>query len=88
MPGGGWGWAGMESDSQQVRMASGFESWEESLRILALGKLDMTKMITGSITLDSWHDAYCALDEKREIKIMMYPNPDKYVPPPWHQSIF
>lgn len=77
---GGWGWAGMESDSQAVRMAAGFESWERSLKILALNKVDMTKMITRKITLEQWYEAYCDLEDKKEIKVMMYPNPDKYAP--------
>lgn len=77
---GGWGWAGMESESQAVRMASGFESWEKALKILALGKVDMTKMITRKITLDEWHDAFNDLENKKEIKVMVYPNPKKYSP--------
>jgi threonine dehydrogenase-like Zn-dependent dehydrogenase len=77
---GGWGWAGMESDSQAVRMASGFESWERALQILALGKLDMAKMITKRITLEEWRQCYCDLEEKKEIKVMVYPNPEKYKP--------
>lgn len=75
---GGWGWAGMESDSQAVRMAAGFESWERAIRILALDKVDIARMITRRITLDEWHDAYCSLEEKRDIKVLCYPNPDKY----------
>lgn len=77
---GGWGWAGMESESQAVRMAAGFESWEKALQILALGKVDMTKMITRKILLDDWHQAYCDLEDKKEIKVMVYPNSDKYGP--------
>jgi len=77
---GGWGWAGMESDSQAVRMAAGFESWEEALKILALGKIDVTKMITKKITLDEWQQAYLDLEAKKEIKVMVYPNPDMYFP--------
>lgn len=77
---GGWGWGGMESDSQAVRMAAGFESWEKALQILALGKLNMTRMITKRITLDQWHQAFCDLEQKKEIKVIVYPNPDKYGP--------
>ncbi len=77
---GGWGWAGMESDSQAVRMAMGFESWEIALRVLALGKLDLTRMITRRITLDGWQQAFQDLEAKKEIKVMVYPNPDKYGP--------
>ena len=77
---GGWGWAGMESESQAVRMAAGFESWEKALQILALGKVDMTKMITRRITLNEWKSAYEDLEAKKEIKVMVYPNPDKYGP--------
>ena len=77
---GGWGWSGMESDSQAVRMAAGFESWEKALQILALGKVDMPKMITKRITLDEWHPAFCDLEAKKEIKVMVYPNPREYGP--------
>ena len=66
---GGWGWAGMESDSQAVRMAAGFESWETALRVLALGKLDMTCLITRRITLDRWQEAFRDLEAQREIKV-------------------
>ena len=61
-------------------MAAGFESWEKALQILALGKVDMTKMITRKIVLDDWEQAYCDLEDKKEIKVMVYPNPDKYGP--------
>jgi threonine dehydrogenase-like Zn-dependent dehydrogenase len=77
---GGWGWAGYESDQQEVRMALGYESWEIALRVLALGKLKMTRMITRRITLDQWHQAFCDLEEKKEVKVMVYPNPELYSP--------
>jgi threonine dehydrogenase-like Zn-dependent dehydrogenase len=77
---GGWGWAGMESESQAVRMAAGFESWEKAIQILALGRLDMTKMITRKILLEEWYQSFCDLEEKKEVKVMVYPNPDKYWP--------
>jgi len=72
---GGWGWAGMESGDPAVKMAAGFESWEIALRVLALGRLDMKKLITKRITLSEWEKAYVDLEAKKEIKIMMYPNP-------------
>jgi len=75
---GGWGWAGMESSSQAVRMAAGYESWERALQILALGKIDMPGMITKKIVLDDWRQAYEDLEAKKEIKVMCYPNPDTY----------
>lgn len=75
---GGWGWAGMESDSQAVRMASGFESWEKALQIIALGKLDLKEMISNKITLENWHQAFCDLEVKKEIKVIVYPNPNTY----------
>lgn len=75
---GGWGWAGMESGSQAVKMAAGFESWEIALRVLALKKLNLPKMITKKVTLAQWRQAFCDLEEKKEIKVMVYPNPDKY----------
>jgi L-iditol 2-dehydrogenase len=75
---GGWGWGGMESDSQAVRIASGFESWEKSIEILRMDKVDMTKMITKKITLDEWKQAYDDLEANKEIKVMVYPNPDEY----------
>lgn len=75
---GGWGWAGMESDSQAVRMASGFESWEKALQIIALGKLNLREMISSKITLENWHQAFCDLEAKKEIKVMVYPNPNTY----------
>ncbi|OFW54700.1 MAG: hypothetical protein A2163_03220 [Actinobacteria bacterium RBG_13_35_12] len=75
---GGWGWAGMESDSQAVRMVSGFESWEKALQIIALGKLDLKEMISNKIALENWHQAFCDLEAKKEIKVMVYPNPNTY----------
>lgn len=75
---GGWGWAGMESSSQVVRMAAGFESWEIGLKILSLKKFDMTKMITRRIILEDWKKAFEDLEKLKEIKIIIYPNPHKY----------
>ena len=75
---GGWGWAGMESDSQAVRMASGFESWEKALQIIALDKLNLTEIISNKITLEKWHQAFCDLEVKKEIKVIVYPNPNTY----------
>jgi L-iditol 2-dehydrogenase len=75
---GGWGWAGMESDSQEVRMASGFESWERALKILALNRLRMQEMITRKITLHEWKDAFEQLEKKKQIKVMIYPNFEIY----------
>jgi L-iditol 2-dehydrogenase len=76
---GSWGWAGMEWADQAVRMAMGWHSWERALQIMAMGKIDLLPIVTRSITLDEWRDAYEALEAKREIKVMMYPN-DKYMP--------
>jgi threonine dehydrogenase-like Zn-dependent dehydrogenase len=72
---GGWGWAGQESGDPAVKMAVGFESWEIALRILALGKLDIRRLVTKRIGLDDWERSYNDLEAKREVKVMMYPNP-------------
>ena len=77
---GSWGWAGMESGDQAVKVASGFESWETALRVMALGKLNMTRMITRRIVLEEWEGAFRDLEAQREIKVMVYPNPDLYPP--------
>jgi threonine dehydrogenase-like Zn-dependent dehydrogenase len=76
---GSWGWAGMERADQAVRMAMGWHSWERALKIMAMGKIDLEPMITASITLDQWRDAFEALEAKREIKVMMYPN-EEFMP--------
>lgn len=76
---GSWGWAGMEYADQAVRMATGWHSWERALKIMAMGEIDLKPIITRSITMDEWHDAYEALEAKEEIKVMMYPN-EKYMP--------
>jgi threonine dehydrogenase-like Zn-dependent dehydrogenase len=46
---------------------------------MAMGKIDLEPIVTRSITLDQWREAFEALEEKREIKVMMYPN-EKYLP--------
>jgi threonine dehydrogenase-like Zn-dependent dehydrogenase len=76
---GSWGWAGMEYADQAVRMATGWHSWERALKIMAMGKIDLKPIVTRSITMDDWREAYEALEAKREIKVMMYPN-EKHMP--------
>ncbi len=68
----------MGSESKAVRKASGFELWERALLIIALGKLNLTKMISNKITLEQWHQTFCDLEAKKEIKVIVYPNPDIY----------
>jgi L-iditol 2-dehydrogenase len=76
---GSWGWAGMEYADQAVRMATGWHSWERALKIMAMGKIDLKPIVTRNITLGEWRDAFEALEAKREIKVMMYPN-EKHMP--------
>ena len=76
---GGWGWAGMEYDDQMVRQAMGWHSWERSLQIMAMGKVNLLPLVTRKVTMDDWRDAFEALERKEEIKIIMYPN-EKYMP--------
>jgi L-iditol 2-dehydrogenase len=76
---GSWGWDGMEYQDQAVRMAAGWHSWERALRIMAMGKIDLAPIVTRSITLEEWRDAYEALEAKKEVKVLMYPN-EKYMP--------
>jgi len=76
---GSWGWDGMEYADQAVRMAAGWHSWERALRIMAMGKIRLEPIITRHITLEEWREAFEALEAKREIKVMMYPN-EKYRP--------
>jgi threonine dehydrogenase-like Zn-dependent dehydrogenase len=71
---GSWGWDGMEYQDQAVRMAAGWHSWERALKIMAMGKIDLAPIVTRNIALEEWRDAYEALEAKREIKVMMYPN--------------
>ena len=76
---GSWGWAGMEYADQAVRMATGGHSWERALKIMAMAKIDLMPIVTRSIAMEEWRDAFEALEAKQEIKVMMYPN-EKYVP--------
>ena len=76
---GGWGWAGMESADQDVRMAAGWHSWEKALQIMAMGKINLKESISRRIGLEAWRDAFEALEAKKEVKVMMYPN-EKYMP--------
>jgi L-iditol 2-dehydrogenase len=72
---GSWGWAGMEYADQAVRMATGWHSWERALQIMGMGKIELEPIITRRIRLEDWRDAFISLEAKREIKVMMYPNP-------------
>ena len=76
---GSWGWDGMEYADQAVRMAAGWHSWERVLRIMAMGKIRLEPIITRHITMEEWREAFEALEAKREIKVMMYPN-EQYMP--------
>lgn len=76
---GSWGWAGMEYADQAVRMAAGWHSWERALKIMAMGKIDLKPIITRSIRMEEWREAFKALEAKQEIKVMMYPN-EEYMP--------
>jgi len=76
---GSWGWDGMEYADQAVRMAAGYHSWERALKIMAMGKIDLKPIITRHIRLEEWREAFEALEARREIKVMMYPN-EKYRP--------
>jgi threonine dehydrogenase-like Zn-dependent dehydrogenase len=69
----------MEIEDQAVRMAMGWHSWERALQILALGKLCMERIVTRSIRLEDWREAFLRLDAKQDIKTMIYPN-EKYIP--------
>lgn len=71
---GGWGWGGMEVADQAVRMAMGWYSWERSLTIMSLGKMNMASTISRRIPLEDWKDAFQRLEAKKDIKIMIYPN--------------
>jgi L-iditol 2-dehydrogenase len=71
---GSWGWAGMEYADQAVRMAAGWHSWERALKIMVMGKIDLKPIITRSIRMEEWREAFKALEAKQEIKVMMYPN--------------
>ena len=76
---GTWGWGGMEIDDQAVRMAAGWHSWERALRILAMGKIDLSPIVTNHIPLEGWREAFDRLEAKQEIKVMIYPN-EKHMP--------
>jgi threonine dehydrogenase-like Zn-dependent dehydrogenase len=71
---GSWGWAGMEVADQAVRMAMGWHSWERALQIMGMGTVQLEPIVTRNITMDEWRDAFEALEEKQEIKVMLYPN--------------
>jgi threonine dehydrogenase-like Zn-dependent dehydrogenase len=69
----------MEYADQAVRMAAGWHSWERALKIMAMGKIRLTPIVTKRIRLDDWQEAFERLEAKQEIKVMMYPN-EKYLP--------
>jgi threonine dehydrogenase-like Zn-dependent dehydrogenase len=46
---------------------------------MAMGKIRLEPIITRHITMEEWREAFEALEAKREIKVMMYPN-EKYRP--------
>jgi L-iditol 2-dehydrogenase len=71
---GSWGWAGMEVADQAVRMAMGWHSWERALQIMAMGTVQLEPIVTRNVRMDEWREAFEALEAKREIKVMLYPN--------------
>ena len=75
---GGWGWGGMESGDQAIRMPAGFHSWERALEIMGMGVVKLEPIITKRVTLEEWRKYYELLEEKKEIKVMVYPN-EKYM---------
>ncbi len=76
---GGWGWAGMESGDQTIRMPAGFHSWERALEIVAMNKIQLTGLITNHIELEDWQKYFERLEKKQDIKVMIHPN-EKYKP--------
>jgi threonine dehydrogenase-like Zn-dependent dehydrogenase len=46
---------------------------------MAMGKIDLKPIVTRSIRMEDWRQAFEALETKQEIKVMMYPN-EKYMP--------
>ena len=76
---GTWGWGGMEIDDQLVRLAEGWHSWERALQILGMGKLDLMPIVTNSVRLEDWKEAFGRLERKQDIKTMIYPN-EQYIP--------
>jgi L-iditol 2-dehydrogenase len=76
---GGWGWGGMEIADQAVRMASGWHSWERALAIMSMGKVKLAPSITRRVRLNEWEDAFARLEQKRDIKVMIYPN-ERHMP--------
>jgi threonine dehydrogenase-like Zn-dependent dehydrogenase len=58
----------MGSESKAVWKASDFESWGRALQIIALGKLNLTEMISNKITLEQWHKTFCDLEAKKRLK--------------------
>jgi threonine dehydrogenase-like Zn-dependent dehydrogenase len=75
---GGWGWAGIDSPDQAVRMALGWHSWERGLQIMAMGKIQLKPIITMRIPLEAWREGFERLEAKKETKVLMYPN-EKYL---------
>ena len=60
-------------------MAAGWHSWERALQILAMDKVQLEPIVTSSIPLEGWKDAFHRLEAKEEIKVMIYPN-EKHMP--------
>lgn len=52
-----------------------WKNWEEAIRLMASGKVNVKGLITGRYPIEQWRDAFNAMERQEGIKILIHPNP-------------
>jgi L-iditol 2-dehydrogenase len=50
-------------------------NWEQAIKLMATGKVQVEKIVTGHFTLGQWQEAFAAMESQKGIKILIHPNP-------------
>ena len=48
-------------------------TWERMMRIYAEGRVRLNDLISNKLPISDWHTAFRLCDEKKAIKVLMYP---------------
>jgi len=51
-----------------------WKNWEQAIRLMASGKVNVKGLITGHYPLEKWRDAFDAMERQDGIKILIHPN--------------
>lgn len=49
-------------------------NWEQAIKLMAAGKVQVEKIVTGHFTLGQWREAFAAMESQTGIKILIHPN--------------